>query len=172
MEFLPRPPPSSLRTAFRLTLQDSTSLGDGFPFPLVVDDARGDRTRSVLDGLPAFTAYKYRLHRIKTEAFAIIMRTIDLDSPQDGNLLHVLLNHFDAQAQQISPAENSTLCESSLRSLADVSFLPVLFSIFTLCNGIFYYLVPCLHSSECIYALESNSCVPVQTALLFSPRVS
>ncbi len=143
MEFPPHPSPSSLRIAFRLTLQNSTSLGDGFPFPLVVDDARGDRTRSVLDGLPAFTAYKYQLHRIKTEAFATIMRTIDLDSPQDGNLLHVLLNHFDAQAQQISPAEDSALCESSLRSLADSSLLPILF-----------YLFSSAYSLLCIYTMQ------------------
>ena len=114
------------------------------------------------------------------------MRTIDLDSPQDGSLLHVLLNHFDAQAQQIPPAEDSALCESFLRPLADIPYRPILISIlsspyshlhtlisvFTVRTGIFSSISLCLLSSDPMRALESNLLLTAQIALPFSPRGS
>jgi hypothetical protein len=84
----------------------SVSLGDGYLFPMITDPVNFDRNISILNCLPHIVLYRYRLHLIQTDAITTIVRTTDLDSTKDSNLLNSLIDHFDTQAQQISSVES------------------------------------------------------------------
>ena len=49
-------------------------------------------------------AYKYKLHRIQTEAMAAIRRSVDLESPEPGNHLATLIDIFDSQILDVNTA--------------------------------------------------------------------
>ncbi|KAH8892217.1 hypothetical protein GQ53DRAFT_841049 [Thozetella sp. PMI_491] len=115
-----------------MTVFQSTSLCDGFPFPSTMTPAGCDRSVSLLDGLPPKISYRNHLHRVHIDAVSTIMRAIDLDSGRNSELLNSLIDYFDAQALQVYAPEESDL---SSYTLSSVRLMIRAFHLFTPSDG-------------------------------------
>ena len=73
----------------------STSLCDGLP-PMSIPESESWH-QAISDMLTPNLAYKYKLHKIQTDAVTAIRRSIDLESSEPGNYLATLIEIFDSQ---------------------------------------------------------------------------
>lgn len=95
--------------AIPILTENRTSFYDGLPFIQTLNHAFFNQ--SIFDDLPPFILYRYHLHRVEIDAIASIMKTTDLESTKDSNLLNTLIDHFDTQSQQITSPEDSDICK-------------------------------------------------------------